>query len=58
VAKFGRAFLDVADPREFVAMGQTLKVLNALRFHAVGIPLTYAESASLRALPCPPDRAR
>jgi hypothetical protein len=50
VAKFGRAFLDVADPREFVAMGQTLKVLNALRFHAVGIPLTYAESAPRAAL--------
>lgn len=40
-AKFGRGFLDFYNPSEFVAMGQTLKVLNAVRFYEIGIPLTY-----------------
>jgi hypothetical protein len=43
VAKFGRAFLDLYDPRDFVSMGHTLKVLNAVRFHEIGIPITYSE---------------
>ncbi|EIN08291.1 vacuolar assembling/sorting protein VPS16 [Punctularia strigosozonata HHB-11173 SS5] len=42
-AKFGRGFLDLYDPTDFVNMGQTLKVLNAVRFHEIGIPITYAE---------------
>ncbi|KAM6503468.1 vacuolar assembling/sorting protein VPS16 [Amanita muscaria] len=42
-AKFGRGFLDIFNPTEFVNMGQTLKVLNAVRFHEVGLPLTYAQ---------------
>jgi vacuolar protein sorting-associated protein 16 len=42
-AKFGRAFLDLFDPREFVTMGQTLKVLNALRYYEIGIPMTYQQ---------------
>ncbi len=42
-AKFGRAFLDLINPTDFVHMGQTLKMLNAVRFYEIGIPLTYAQ---------------
>lgn len=42
-AKFGRGFLDFHNPTDFVSMGQTLKVLNAIRFYEVGIPLTYTQ---------------
>lgn len=47
MAKFGRGFLDLYDPTDFVTMGQTLKVLNAVRFHEIGIPVTYAECVPL-----------
>ncbi|KIY47376.1 vacuolar protein sorting-associated protein 16 [Fistulina hepatica ATCC 64428] len=42
-AKYGRGFLDLYNPHEFIHMGQTLKVLNAVRHYQVGIPLTYAQ---------------
>ncbi|KAI3608149.1 vacuolar protein sorting vps16 [Moniliophthora roreri] len=42
-AKFGRGFLDFYNPTDFVNMGQTLKVLNAVRYFEIGIPLTYAQ---------------
>ncbi|KAJ3889966.1 Vps16, N-terminal region-domain-containing protein [Lentinula edodes] len=42
-AKFGQGFLDLYDPTDFINMGQTLKVLNAVRFYEIGIPLTYAQ---------------
>ncbi|PPQ73925.1 hypothetical protein CVT26_006551 [Gymnopilus dilepis] len=42
-AKFGRGYLDFHNPTDFVHMGQTLKVLNAVRFYEVGIPLTYTQ---------------
>ncbi|KAF8524325.1 vacuolar protein sorting-associated protein 16 [Hysterangium stoloniferum] len=42
-AKFGRSFLDLYNPVDFVAMGQALKVLNAVRFYTVGIPITYIQ---------------
>ncbi|KAF8966570.1 vacuolar assembling/sorting protein VPS16 [Flammula alnicola] len=42
-AKFGRGFLDFHNPTDFVQMGQTLKVLNAVRYYEVGIPLTYSQ---------------
>ncbi|KAF4618727.1 hypothetical protein D9613_010167 [Agrocybe pediades] len=42
-AKFGRGFLDFHNPTDFVHMGQTLKVLNAVRFYEVGIPITYTQ---------------
>lgn len=42
-AKFGRSFLDLFNPTDFVTMGQTLKVLNAVRFYEIGIPLTYTQ---------------
>lgn len=42
-AKFGRSFLDLYDPSDFVHVGQALKVLNAVRFYEIGIPLSYAQ---------------
>jgi len=42
-AKFGRGFLDFHNPTDFVQMGQILKVLNAVHFYEVGIPLTYSQ---------------
>ncbi len=42
-AKFGRGFLDFYNPTDFVNMGQTLKVLNAVRYYEIGIPLTYGQ---------------
>ncbi|THH19130.1 hypothetical protein EW146_g1994 [Bondarzewia mesenterica] len=42
-AKFGRAFLDLYNPTDFVTMGQTLKVLNAVRYYEIGIPITYSQ---------------
>jgi hypothetical protein len=47
VAKFGRGFLDLYDPTDFVTMGQTLKVLNAVRYHEIGIPITYPECVNV-----------
>jgi hypothetical protein len=35
--------MDLYNPSEFVAMGQTLKVLNAVRYFGVGIPITYEQ---------------
>lgn len=43
-AKFGRGFLDLHNPTDFINMGQTLKVLNAVRFYEIGIPLTHLQS--------------
>ncbi|CAK9781051.1 putative vacuole organization and biogenesis-related protein [Cutaneotrichosporon oleaginosum] len=40
-AQFGRAFLDLYNPNDFVTMAHTLKVLNAVRYYEVGIPITY-----------------
>lgn len=40
---FGRAFMDLYNPSEFVTMGETLKVLNAVRYYEIGIPITYAQ---------------
>lgn len=31
------------NPTDFVHMGQTLKVLNAVRYFEIGIPITYAQ---------------
>lgn len=40
-ASFGKTFLELYNPVEFVQMTQTLRVLNAARHFEVGIPLTY-----------------
>jgi len=42
-AKFGRSFLDLHNPSDFVNMGQALKVLNAVRAWDIGIPITYSQ---------------
>ncbi|KAF8474481.1 vacuolar assembling/sorting protein VPS16 [Russula ochroleuca] len=39
-ANFGKSFLDLYNPTDFVNMGKTLKVLHAVRQFEVGIPLT------------------
>jgi hypothetical protein len=40
-ASFGKCFVPQMDPRSFVEMCQTLRVLNAIRHHSIGIPLTF-----------------
>lgn len=42
-AKFGRSFLDLHNPNDFVNMGQALKVLNVVRVWDIGIPITYSQ---------------
>ncbi|TBU22517.1 vacuolar protein sorting-associated protein 16 [Dichomitus squalens] len=46
-AKFGRSFLDLYDPTDFIQVGQALKVLNAVRFYEIGIPLSYTQYTQL-----------
>lgn len=38
--------MDSYDPSDFVSMGQSLRVLNAVRHYEVGIPLTYSQYGS------------
>ncbi|SCV74365.1 BQ2448_6797 [Microbotryum intermedium] len=40
-ASYGKGYLDLYNPSEFVAMTKTLRVLNAVRGFEVGIPMTY-----------------
>lgn len=40
-ASFGKTFLDLYNPVDFVAMSQTLRVLNAVRYYEIGMPITY-----------------
>ncbi|SCZ98560.1 BZ3500_MvSof-1268-A1-R1_Chr3-1g05464 [Microbotryum saponariae] len=40
-AAFGKGFLELYNPSDFVAMTKTLRVLNAVRGFEVGIPMTY-----------------
>ncbi|KAI6095558.1 vacuolar assembling sorting protein VPS16 [Pisolithus croceorrhizus] len=42
-AKFGWSFLDLYNPNDFVAMGQALRVLNAVHYYEVGMPITYLQ---------------
>lgn len=42
-AKFGWSFLDLYNPNDFVAMGQSLRVLNAVHYYEVGMPITYLQ---------------
>ncbi|XP_015590032.1 vacuolar protein sorting-associated protein 16 homolog [Cephus cinctus] len=42
-AKFGKGFSNTIDPTYYVTMCRTLRVLNAVRHPAVGIPLTYTQ---------------
>lgn len=42
-AAFGKSFLEAYDPSEFVQTTQALRVLNAVRAHKVGVPLTWEQ---------------
>ncbi|KAL1915507.1 uncharacterized protein VTP21DRAFT_6631 [Calcarisporiella thermophila] len=46
-ASFGKSFLEFYNADRFVNMCQTLRVLNAVRYYEVGIPLTYAQYTRL-----------
>lgn len=40
-ASFGKSVLDIYNSDEFVDMCETLRVLNAVRFYEIGLPLSY-----------------
>ncbi|KAF9976159.1 hypothetical protein BGZ73_009073 [Actinomortierella ambigua] len=42
-ASFGKSYLDTHDADAFVNMCKALRVLNAVRSHEIGIPLTYTQ---------------
>ncbi|KAI9148010.1 vacuolar sorting [Paramyrothecium foliicola] len=42
-ASFGKSVLDIYNSDDFVDMCDTLRVLNAVRFYEVGMPLSYEE---------------
>lgn len=42
-ASFGKSVLDLYDSDEFVNMCETLRVLNAVRFYQIGLPLSYEQ---------------
>lgn len=42
-AYFGKSFVQGVNPDSFVTTCQTLRVLNAVRDHMVGLPLTYTQ---------------
>ncbi|KAH8920137.1 vacuolar protein sorting-associated protein 16 [Atractiella rhizophila] len=46
-ASFGKTFLDLYNPSDFVNMSKTLRVLNAVRYYEMGIPITFAQYQSL-----------
>ncbi|RLU24437.1 hypothetical protein DMN91_002526 [Ooceraea biroi] len=47
-AKFGKGFSKTMDAEYYVQMCRTLRVLNAVRHPAVGIPLTYTQLVARR----------
>ena len=42
-ASFGKSVLDIYNSDDFVDMCETLRVLNAVRFYEVGMPLSYEQ---------------
>jgi hypothetical protein len=42
-ASFGKCFLENYNANNFVDMAQTIRVLNAVRYYDIGIPLTYVQ---------------
>lgn len=42
-ASFGKSILDLYNSDEFVEMCETLRVLNAVRFYEIGLPLSYEQ---------------
>ncbi len=46
-ASFGKSVLDIYNSDDFVDMCETLRVLNAVRFFEIGIPLSYEQYQNL-----------
>ncbi|KAI9678604.1 MAG: hypothetical protein M1817_005661 [Caeruleum heppii] len=46
-AAFGKSVIDLYNSDDFVDMCETLRVLNAVRFYDVGLPLSYEQLISL-----------
>lgn len=46
-ASFGKCFINTYNSEKFVKMCQIIRVLNAIRFYEIGIPLTYAQYCRL-----------
>lgn len=46
-ASFGKSVLDLYNSDDFVEMCETLRVLNAVRFYEVGMPVSYEEYVRL-----------
>ncbi|GAA99834.1 uncharacterized protein L969DRAFT_84183 [Mixia osmundae IAM 14324] len=42
-ASYGKTYLDLYDSSDFVDMAQHLRVLNAVRYYEIGIPITYEQ---------------
>ena len=42
-ASFGKSVLDLCNSDDFVNMCETLRVLNAVRYYRIGLPLTYEQ---------------
>ncbi|RCI02191.1 hypothetical protein CU098_008663 [Rhizopus stolonifer] len=42
-ASFGKCFLENYNASSFVDMAQTIRVLNAVRYYDIGVPLTYTQ---------------
>lgn len=42
-ASFGKSVLDIYNSDDFVDMCETLRVLNAVRFYEIGLPLSYEQ---------------
>lgn len=46
-ASFGKSVLDLYNSDDFVDMTETLRVLNAVRFYEIGIPISYEQYVRL-----------
>lgn len=46
-ASFGKSVLDLYNSDDFVDMTETLRVLNAVRFYEIGIPISYEQYTRL-----------
>ncbi|PBP15453.1 vacuolar protein-like protein sorting vps16, partial [Diplocarpon rosae] len=42
-ASFGKSVLDIYNSDDFVDMCETLRVLNAVRYYEIGLPLSYEQ---------------
>jgi len=42
-ASFGKSVLDIYNSDDFVEMCQTLRVLNAVRYYEIGLPISYGQ---------------